>query len=403
MHPYLKVLSDLGRSDYVDEASLFSFPLSAFALQLLFQNTGFPYGKIFHIVGDEASFKTTFSLMLAKLHIDLGGFAFVFDTETRPVPDIHKGIFGENYAERFTAVPCKTLEQWESALYYTTKQFKSYQDETKSPIPLCLIVDSLLGCNSKSTIEQLDKSGYLDTRWAVEARSISDYLRSYTQSLLGSFTTVCLVNHRKYRVAPGPYAHVQKTSLGGNEIRYYSGVELELSRKGEKPVLGPVKTYEIALETYKNTYGSQRISIHCPICFTYENEKLQIEFDWDTATVWALMDYEVKPKLPKSQQRKVVEICKIESRMAGVKGEVFWCEQLGITREKALPAKELGKLINSNTELLEKLYPIYGITPRYIYDFSKSYDENLTEYKKFCNVRASAGSSTSDDSASAES
>lgn len=365
----------LGKPVLDDDLLLFGLKLPSFSTRFLFQNEGLLFGKIIHLVGEEASFKSTFSSEILRWHLENGGAGIVFDTELRPISDIYSN-FERKFEKRFHRFPCSYLEDWESALLSNTRNLL----EADKKFPCCFVVDSVLGCNSKDTTQAIFKDGFASSRFSLEAKSISDFLRSYTHLLYNSLFTVCFVNHRKFRSVLGSNVPV-KSSLGGTEIRFYSSYEFELSKERQTKDFSNSVFYDVIFDVYKNTYGMERLKFRCPVVFTKEGNSVDVKFLWHTATAQLLGKLTgIKPPLSVSHAKRVREICNVGVKFAGRKGELYWCAQVGINEDNAVSAEEFGLALEEHSQILDELYKLFNISKRYIYNPQLSFEENKKAY-----------------------
>jgi len=342
--------------------------LPSLGLRFLFQQEGLPLGRIVHLVGDEASFKTTFSAEIVRWHMMNAGGGITLHTEGRPNEDVLNGVFGE-LADKHAMITCQALEDWQGYLIGITKQLR------EDPGLLCCVVDSILGSAARSSIEDVESNGFASSRFATEARLIADFLRSFTRSLVELPMTLVIINHRKIRPSGVPYAPPQKTSLGGNEIRYYTSFEVEMSRSAVEKTLTSDSYFDVTLKTTKNTYGRPEISITVPVVIT--GNPPTVIFRWCSVTASLLTDFSgIKPHPSAAFVKQLKEVINVESRRAGSKGLRYYSQDLGIAAENAVTDEELELAIEERADLLEPLYGLLGIARRYIYDSNLSWDQN---------------------------
>lgn len=354
------VANKLGKKELDPNIVTTSLPLPALSTRFLFQNEGLLLGKIIHLVGEEASFKSTFSLEVLRWHLLKNGYGVVLDTEGRPIVDTCSGLIPEQYLSKFTTFQCGSLEEWQKLL---TEYIKNISDDEKT-IPGCFIVDSLLGCNTQNTTDDILHQGFASSRFASEARSIADFLRSYSQLLSGKFLTICLVNHRKYRLSGGFSPVLVKTSLGGNEVRFYASFELELSKSKTQKTFGQTVQYNVIFKTYKNTYGQEGIEVTCPIEFFREDDKLSINFLWHEATAQLLTEFNFKPKPADSLMKKIKNVCNVCLHSGGRRGKLYHCVELGIPENAPVSGEEISLELEKHPDILNELYKLLNITKR---------------------------------------
>lgn len=348
---------------------LMVLPIPGLAGRVLLQNNGLILGKILHIFGEHASFKTTTAMLLGKLF----KYTVILHTENKFNDTIKDLIYPDS--GQCQVLYCDSLEEWMTYLTKITSRVKEDPDTG----PICVIIDSVLGCSSSSA-EDIEKSGYVSAKYPVEARMIADYLRSYSRLLNEAPTlTVILVNHRKYKMNPiGGYGVPVKTTLGGGEIRFYAAVEWDLGVGQSQIRLGSKAQHTLFVSTEKNSFGTE-ITSRLPLCID-ENE---IYLDWAKATMEFLTKFNIKPEPSTEVVKKIQEICKIEERRAGPHGTLYYCKQLDITPDKAVTARELNMILESREDIVKELHRLLRIQERYVYDMNKSYQENLKAAEEF--------------------
>jgi len=376
------IAGKLGDSLLDPRASNVCIPVPALSTRYLLQNEGLFLGKIIHLIGEEASFKSTFALEVMRWHLAAAGYGIIFETETRPVSDVQQAVLKDT--SRYWCISCSSLDQWQLGILHAIKCF----NESDEHAPLCIIVDSLLGCNSEDTIKKHEEEGSLSARFSVESRAIADFLRSNANKLLGTLITLCFVNHKKVRQAAGAYwaAPPIITSLGGSEPKFYASYEFLLSRSSDtRTSINSLYQHEVTFRVQKNTFGIQDFELRCPIRFiTKDGCLVDVDFDWYTATVNLLTtDRAVRPAFSAAVKRQIREICDIQSRSAGPKGTYYYCEQLGIPASDAVPSRELGMLIEQRPDILEALYSVLNIRRRYMYNPELSLEENRKRSVEF--------------------
>lgn len=375
------IANKFGKTELDEDTVMMAIPVPSFSFRFLMQNDGLLTGRVVHLLGKEASFKSTLSLEILRWHGLLGGGGFILDTESRPIADTQKALL--NFMrDRYVALPCSSLEEWQAMLIHAVKELKSADEKNKKPA--CFIVDSLLGCNSEDANKNIESQGYASTRWAVEARSIADYLRSFNRLLYHEPFTVCFVNHRKLRAPSNPYGQPVKAALGGGEVQFYTSLELELTNIGKAQTFSSVASYEVLMKSYKNTHGQVGIEIRCPVRFFTKDDELKVVFDWHTTTARMLSKaWGIKPTVTPTTMKKVGEICKVNTKSAGPHGERFWSDELGIPKTDAVTGKELGLALEEHPDILDELYKVFRIHKRYLYNKNLTFIENVNAAKQF--------------------
>jgi len=349
-----EALKSLEIPEATPESQLLELP--HLLLQLLFQSRYLRLGRMIHIVGEQSSLKTTLSLEIARWHVANGGYAVTLHTEGRVSEELAAGVLGE-YKDRHIFVVCDSLEAWQRRLLQTVEYFS--QRDIKN---VCIILDSVLGCNAQEAIDATLKSGCASPRFGLEARLVSDFLRSFIVILQKQPFTFCVINHRKFRPNPiTPYYGAVKSFLGGAELGFYASYDLELKRIEAKSTLGSGMTCTLSIRTEKNTYGTPNIEIQVPVQFTNDGQ-LRVIFQWDEALAVFLAEGKgVKPEPSRSILNTIKELIGLNMRSGGRYGRIFWSSVLGIPYENAVPASKIVEELFKRPETIATLQRLLGI------------------------------------------
>jgi len=374
-----EVAAKFGKSNLVEKPyAPIAIKLPALILRVLFQNEGLILGKIVHIVGKEATFKSTLALEITRWHLEYNGYGITLHTESRLNDTVIDGVLG-TYKDRHTAIICDTLEEWQAILMDASKKLGESQQLA------CFTVDSVMGVSSEKTISEVTKEGFASAKFAHEANLIASYLRVFNAKLYDRPHTVCIINHRKFRPNMNSYGPPEKASLGGNEIKFCASYEIETTAsESAKQVLGPVTVYDMGLKLDKNTFGQEGVQIRVPVRFINASDGTQVIFDWHAATTYMLSKANVVRPAPSSTiLKRLGEIITVSVRRGGPKGDLFYSEQLGIQPINAVSATEFGMALEERSDILQAIYELFGIFRRYIYNPELSYSENVDKAVEF--------------------
>ena len=341
--------------------------------KLLFRLSCLPLGRIFHIIGEQASFKSTFAAELARWHLMGKGKAFFIDTEGKTAHHIYQSLLGNAFAESFIVRSVTSLDSWMRVIVSCVEKIEQLLEKGGTIGPLALIIDSVAGTNSlQSLIEMKDKEHYCVDRFSREAKYISDFLRTISSRLSRLPMSLIFVNHKKVRI--GQNFVPVKATLGGSEIRFYSSFELDLVKAKGDVYLDGTSDYRLSIMVEKNSYGASGIGISVPVVFNKEG----VKFNWHAALVeWleSLSTDWVKAKKSSDLEAKIKNIFDVSVRSGGRKGKLYYCDSIGITSDKAMPSEELGLFIEQNCkEELKLLQKILAIPD---FDSSETSEENL--------------------------
>ena len=173
---------------------------------------GYPKGRIVEIFGPESSGKTTLALhAVAEAQRD-GGIAAFVDAEHALDPVYAKGL-GVDADELWVAQP----DNGEQALEIVESLIRSGAMDV-------VVVDSVAALTPRAEIE--GEMG--DSHMGLQARLMSQALRKLTATIAKSGT--CLIFINQIRMKIGVMFGNPETTTGGNALKFYSSVRLEVRK-----------------------------------------------------------------------------------------------------------------------------------------------------------------------------
>jgi len=175
---------------------------------------GLPKGRVVEIYGPEASGKTTLTLQVVAEAQKLGGTAAFVDAEHALDP-VYAGALGVNVEELLISQP----DTGEQALEITDMLVRSGALDV-------IVIDSVAALTPKAEIE--GEMG--DTHVGLQARLMSQALRKLTANIKRSNCMVIFINQIRYKI--GVMFGSPETTTGGNALKFYSSVRLDIRRIG---------------------------------------------------------------------------------------------------------------------------------------------------------------------------
>ncbi len=194
-------------------------PTGALTLDLAVGVGGVPRGRITEIYGAESSGKTTIALHIAAEAQKLGGTAAFIDVEHALDP-VYARKVGVNIDELLVSQP----STGEEALEIVDLLVKSGSVDV-------VVIDSVAALTPKAELE--GEMG--DSHIGLQARLMSQALRKLTGSISKSMTSVIFINQIRMKV--GVMFGNPETTTGGNALKFYSSLRLEV-RRGERLTRG---------------------------------------------------------------------------------------------------------------------------------------------------------------------
>jgi len=175
---------------------------------------GVPRGRVVEIYGPESSGKTTLTLQVVAEAQKKGGTAAFVDAEHALDPTYAEKL-GVNVDELLVSQP----DTGEQALEITDMLVRSGAVDV-------VVVDSVAALTPKAEIE--GEMG--DSHMGLQARLMSQALRKLTANIKRSNTLVIFINQIRMKI--GVMFGSPETTTGGNALKFYSSVRLDIRRIG---------------------------------------------------------------------------------------------------------------------------------------------------------------------------
>jgi recombination protein RecA len=184
-------------------------------LDLALGVNGYPKGRIIEIYGPESSGKTTLTLHAIAEAQKAGGIAAFIDAEH---------AFDRNYAEKL-GVDIENLiisqpDNGEQALEIAENLIRSGAIDI-------VVIDSVAALTPKSEIE--GEMG--DSKMGLHARLMSQALRKLTGTISKTHCTVFFINQLREKI--GVMFGNPETTTGGNALKFYASVRLDIRRSSQ--------------------------------------------------------------------------------------------------------------------------------------------------------------------------
>lgn len=176
---------------------------------------GFPRGRIIEVYGPEASGKTTIALHAIAEAQKAGGIAAFVDAE-HSLSTSYAANLGIKVEDLLISQP----DFGEQALEIVDTLIRS------GAVDL-IVLDSVAALTPRAEIE--GEMG--DTHVGLQARLMSQALRKITANVSRSKTIVIFVNQLRMKIGVPAYMNPE-TTTGGNALRFYSSVRIDIRRIG---------------------------------------------------------------------------------------------------------------------------------------------------------------------------
>ena len=175
---------------------------------------GLPRGRVVEIYGPESSGKTTLTLQVIAEAQKLGGTAAFVDAEHALDPQYAENL-GVNVEDLLVSQP----DTGEQALEITDMLVRSGAVDI-------VVIDSVAALTPKAEIE--GEMG--DRHVGLQARLMSQALRKLTANIQRSGCMVVFINQIRMKI--GVMFGSPETTTGGNALKFYSSVRLDIRRIG---------------------------------------------------------------------------------------------------------------------------------------------------------------------------
>ena len=175
---------------------------------------GFPRGRVIEVYGPESSGKTTLALSVVAEAQALGGTAAFIDAEHALDPS-YAGRLGVSIDDLLVSQP----DTGEQALEIADMLVRSAAVDV-------IVVDSVAALTPKAEIE--GEMG--DSHMGLQARLMSQALRKLTANIKRSNTMVVSINQIRMKI--GVMFGNPETTTGGNALKFYASVRLDIRRIG---------------------------------------------------------------------------------------------------------------------------------------------------------------------------
>ena len=189
-----------------------SIPSGSIGLDLALGVGGYPKGRVIEIYGPEASGKTTLTLHAIAECQKKGGIAAFIDAE-HAFDRFYAEKLGIDISELIISQP----DHGEQALEIADNLIRSAALDI-------VVIDSVAALTPKSEIE--GEMG--DSKMGLHARLMSQALRKLTASISKTNCTVFFINQLREKI--GVMFGNPETTTGGNALKFYSSVRLDIRR-----------------------------------------------------------------------------------------------------------------------------------------------------------------------------
>ena len=196
--------------DHIDEIAV--IPTGSIGLNAALGVGGFPRGRVIEIYGPESSGKTTLAIHAIAEAQKAGGIAAIIDAEH---------AFDRFYAEKL-GVDVENL--WISQPDSGQQALEIAEQLIRSSAVDIVVIDSVAALTPKAELE----GDMGESKMGLQARLMSQALRKLTATISKTNTTCIFINQLRDKL--GVMFGNPETTTGGNALKFYASVRLDIRR-----------------------------------------------------------------------------------------------------------------------------------------------------------------------------
>ena len=192
-----------------------SIPTGSIGLDYAIGVGGYPRGRVIEIYGPESSGKTTLAIHAIAEAQKMGGIAAIIDAE-----HAFDRTYAENLGVDVSSLLISQPDCGEQALEIADSLIRSGGLDI-------IVIDSVAALTPRAEIE----GDMGDSKMGLQARLMSQALRKLTANISKTNTCVIFINQLRDKI--GVLFGNPETTTGGNALKFYSSVRLDVRRTGQ--------------------------------------------------------------------------------------------------------------------------------------------------------------------------
>lgn len=209
-------------------------PTGSIALNAALGVGGYPKGRVIEIYGPESSGKTTLAIHAIAEAQKAGGIAAFIDAEH---------AFDRFYAEKL-GVDVQNL--WISQPDNGEQALEIAEQLIRSSAVDIIVIDSVAALTPKAELE----GDMGDSKMGLQARLMSQALRKLTGAISKTNTTCIFINQLRDKI--GVMFGSPETTTGGNALKFYASVRLDIRSIGKLKDGDEIKGNQVRVKVVKN-------------------------------------------------------------------------------------------------------------------------------------------------------
>lgn len=344
--------SDAGDSDFVDRTLV--IPMPGLCLEWYLGVDGFPLSRSLSVAAEYHVGKTAFLTEVVRWHRLMAGRGIIACTEgDKDSPVLRNSIL--RYDTKALAYDnFGSVEDWQVYLTDASKRVMSFfEAQPHLTTPVCFGTDSVVGALCRKKINEIWKHGHASADFATEAKLYGDWLRTFTNMALAGNPFTFIGTSHVYFVANNKPGLPPKLVVSGGIKQLYAAAISIVMKHVSKVDYVNLKGQIVNFSLLKNTMAGTRHynNFECGLYWTLDDAGVQTTWwDWDEATIWLLSDRKRFPAQGEAG-KNIVEACNVHEATGGM----YWCKELGVGKDDAMSASELGKILHANEEVMDNL------------------------------------------------
>ena len=192
-----------------------SIPTGSIGLDFAIGVGGYPRGRVIEIYGPESSGKTTLAIHAIAEAQKMGGIAAIIDAE-----HAFDRTYAENLGVDVSSLLISQPDCGEQALEIADSLIRSGALDI-------IVIDSVAALTPRAEIE----GDMGDSKMGLQARLMSQALRKLTANISKTNTCVIFINQLRDKI--GVMFGNPETTTGGNALKFYASVRLDVRRTGQ--------------------------------------------------------------------------------------------------------------------------------------------------------------------------
>ena len=265
---------------------------------------GVPRGRITEIYGPESSGKTTLALHVVAEAQKIGGYAAFIDAEHAMDPEYAKKL-GVDIQNLLISQP----DTGEQALDIAETLVRSGALDV-------IVIDSVAALVPKAELD--GEMG--DTHVGLQARLMSQALRKLTGTVAKSKTAVIFINQIRHKI--GVMFGSPETTTGGNALKFYSSLRLDIRRiaqiKEGDQVVGNRTRVKVVKNKVAPPFKTTEFDIMYGLGISYEGDLLDLAVQADVVNktgAWFSFENEKIGQGRENAKRFLAENSKISNKI----------------------------------------------------------------------------------------